>query len=133
MTQVELNNRIGKRIGKDMGKVRKAVTNMSPEKVNEFLLSGSVSVEGHTLSGDDLRVKSEFKGDTKIYEAVVSTDGSVMVAIDVRRDAKVVQEKIAREFMNRVQKLRKKANLNMMDKIQIYFNDKGTILVPNAK
>jgi isoleucyl-tRNA synthetase len=97
------------------------VEQLSHDDVSAFLATKSVTLGEHVLSGDDVLVKREFKGDTKIYEADVSVSGNLTVIIDTREDEQLKMQGCAREFVTRVQKLRKKAGLVLQDKIQVYF------------
>ncbi|CAM9846599.1 unnamed protein product, partial [Ectocarpus sp. 6 AP-2014] len=59
---------------------------------------GTVDVTGHTPSAADLMLKRDYNGDKSISQAAVSEDGEVMVALDTRKDAKVLSHKLAREI-----------------------------------
>jgi hypothetical protein len=41
-------------------------------------------------------------------QACASDDGAVVVVLDTRKDERVLQQRLAREALNRIQKLRKK-------------------------
>ncbi|RLN63214.1 hypothetical protein BBJ29_005781 [Phytophthora kernoviae] len=124
--KAEANSRaLGRRLGKALSGVKKLIAQMTHDDVAAYVSSGSVTLDGHELTGDDLLVKREFKGDTKIYEADVSADGSLMVVIDTREDEELKMQGCAREVITRVQKLRKKAGLVVQDKIHVYFSEKG--------
>ena len=41
---------LGKKLGKDMPKVKTAIMSMAPDKVEAFMASGSMEVEGYTLT-----------------------------------------------------------------------------------
>ncbi|TMW55138.1 hypothetical protein Poli38472_013900 [Pythium oligandrum] len=120
--KAEANSKaLGRRLGKALSGVRKSIDALSHDEVNSFLLNKTITIDGHELTGDDLFVKREFKGDKKIYEADVSTEGNLMVVLDTREDEQLKQQGCARDFITRVQKLRKKAGLVVQDKIQVYF------------
>ena len=117
------NQTLGKRAGKAFGALRAAVLALDPADVAKFAGGASLTVAGHTLSGDDLLVKKSFKGDAASYEAASSDDGALMVVIDTRQDAKVIAQARAREVLNRVQKLRKKAELDLSDEVDVFFDE----------
>lgn len=122
--KAEPNSRnLGRRLGKSFGAVRKKIAQMSHDDVSSFITNNSFTIDGHELKDDDLLIKREFKGDKKIYEADVSSDGNVMVILDCREDEGLKMQGCAREFINRVQKMRKKAGLVVQDKIQVYFSE----------
>lgn len=56
---------------------------------------------------------------TQTYEA--HSDGKVVVLLNIRQDESMVEEGFAREFINRVQKLRKKSHLSPTDPIRIFY------------
>ncbi|CAK4076019.1 unnamed protein product [Aphanomyces euteiches] len=125
--KVEVNNKVlGKRLGKALSSVKKQVEGLSHEQALAYQTNQTITLEGDiVLSGEDLFVKREFKGDKTIYEADVSADGRLMVVIDVREDNDLKSQGYAREFVNRVQKMRKKAGLVVGDKIHVYFQERA--------
>lgn len=66
-----------------------------------------IVVDGFELSEEDLVVKREFKCAEPQYEGSVSSDHSFVAAIDTTQDEEIFALGIAREFVNRVQKMRK--------------------------
>jgi isoleucyl-tRNA synthetase len=124
--KAEANSRVlGRRLGKALSAVKKQIAQMTHDDVAAYVAKGSVTFDGHELTGDDLLVKREFKGDTKIFEADVSPEGNLMVIIDTREDEELKMQGCAREVITRVQKLRKKAGLVVQDKIHVFFEEKG--------
>ena len=53
---------------------------------------------------------------------VVESDGSLTVALDTKLDAQLVNEGLAREFVNKVQNLRKERSLGVNDRIKIKYD-----------
>jgi len=82
---------------------------------------GVIELCGFSLTKDDIVVKREFNGDIKKYEACVSDDGSLMVAIDTTCDDELTSELRARSIIAMVQKLRKSSGLVVSDMIEIYY------------
>mmetsp|Transcript_12904 Transcript_12904/g.16973 ORF Transcript_12904/g.16973 Transcript_12904/m.16973 type:complete len:1170 (+) Transcript_12904:115-3624(+) len=131
--KAETNNKVlGKKLGKALKEVRAAVSKLTNDQIMEFHKTGTIEVCGHVLGKEELVVKREFSGDTTIYEANESADGSVVVAIDIRQDAALIAQGTAREIVNRVQKLRKSAGLQMEDEIEVYFAEEGGVAVTSA-
>ncbi|XP_030894049.1 isoleucine--tRNA ligase, cytoplasmic-like isoform X2 [Leptonychotes weddellii] len=62
-------------------------------------------------------------GGTTRYEA--HSDAQVLVLLDVTPDQSMVDEGVAREVINRIQKLRKKCNLVPTDEITVYYKAKS--------
>lgn len=80
-----------------------------------------MNVAGFELTREEVVVKREFRGDTKRFEACVSDDGGLMVAIDTVCDEDVLQELRARTLSAVVQKLRKSSGLVVADKVEIFY------------
>jgi len=100
------NQLLGKRLRKDLGKVSKAIENLSDEQIRSFQNSGSIVLEGYTLSTTDLQVIREFKGDLSKFEA--AWDQEVLIVLSLEVDHTMREEGMAREIINRIQRLRKK-------------------------
>ena len=116
---------LGKRLGKEIGEVAKAVKKMSQEDLLCFQRSGSVVLYGHTLSSDDISIKHEFRipdGYAKSDIDAASGDEGAMVILELTVDQKLLDSGAARELINRMQKLRKSVGLQASDNIFIFFD-----------
>lgn len=118
---------LGKRLGKAMGAVAKQVKSMNQSDILDFEKSGEVIVSGHHLSCGDIKVIREFKAPNgvKREDFDAAGDGDVLVILDLRPDETLVDVGTAREIVNRVQKLRKKAGLEPTDNVEVYFEPLG--------
>ena len=119
---------LGKRLGKAMGQVGKAVKGMTKDDIILFQKTGSFSVGEHTLSAEDITVKHEFRvpdGYAKEQIDAASGEEEVMVIMELEADQSLLDAGAAREFVNRVQKLRKSAGLQASDVVSIFFEPKG--------
>jgi isoleucyl-tRNA synthetase len=125
--------KLGKRLGKQMKEVQKAINELTQDQAAAFMESGSMTVCGFELGKEDLVVKRDFSGDTKRYEACVSSDGSLLVAIDTTCDEEVLQELRARSLAAAVQKLRKSGGLVVSDRVEIFYEEKDSKNTPIAK
>ncbi|CAM9890026.1 unnamed protein product [Pylaiella littoralis] len=122
--KAEANNKVlGKRLGKALAGVKKALAELDTATLWPLLEGGTVDVAGEILTADDLMLKRGFKGDTNVFEAAVSEDGKVMVVLDTRKDEKVLSQKLAREIVSRIQKLRKKSGLQVGETVEVFFQD----------
>ncbi|KAF6150031.1 hypothetical protein GIB67_002813 [Kingdonia uniflora] len=113
---------LGKRLGRAMGVVAKEVKAMSQEQILAFEKDGEVTVAGHCLKLTDIKVVHEFKRSSNVEEKDedAAGDGDVLVILDLREDESLKEAGIAREVVNRVQKLRKKAGLEPTDLVEVY-------------
>mmetsp|Transcript_24348 Transcript_24348/g.35710 ORF Transcript_24348/g.35710 Transcript_24348/m.35710 type:complete len:1186 (+) Transcript_24348:56-3613(+) len=114
---------LGKRLGKDMKAVGKAINEISNADAMAFIEKGSMEICGHVLTSDDVVVRRQFSGDAKRYEACVSDDGSLIVAIDTTMDDDVYEELRARTLAAAVQRMRKAAGLVVTDKVEVFYDE----------
>ncbi|XP_005355232.1 isoleucine--tRNA ligase, cytoplasmic isoform X2 [Microtus ochrogaster] len=117
---------LGKRLKGAFKAVMVAIKQLSNEELEQFQKSGSIVVEGHELHEEDLRLMYTFDqatGGTAQFEA--HSDAQALVLLDVTPDQSMVDEGMAREVINRIQKLRKKCNLVPTDEITVYYNAKS--------
>lgn len=112
---------LGKRLGKQMKDVANAVNNLTFAQISDFMKSGSIELCGFVLGQEDLSVKREFSGDSKRYEACVSDDGSLLIAIDTTCDDELYAELRSRTIVSSFQKLRKSAGLSAGDRVDIFY------------
>mmetsp|Transcript_38976 Transcript_38976/g.96569 ORF Transcript_38976/g.96569 Transcript_38976/m.96569 type:complete len:613 (+) Transcript_38976:2042-3880(+) len=115
---------LGKRLGKAMGMVTKAVKDMSQDDILMFQKTGTFSVGEHILGAEDIIVKHEFRvpeGFTKEDVDAASCEEDVMVIMELKVDQTLIDAGAAREFVNRVQKLRKSAGLQAFEAVTVFF------------
>ncbi|KHJ41785.1 isoleucine--tRNA ligase [Trichuris suis] len=119
---VEPNYRLlGERLKKDMPNVVAALKALSDQQILEFDRKGVLRIAGYTIEKEEASVKYVLSGVDELkekYEA--DSDGRLIVLLDVCRDESMQEEGLAREFVNRIQKLRKKAKLLPHDDVTIH-------------
>jgi len=114
--------KLGPKFGSNVNKVAEIITNFSEEEVD--MLQRGETIHINIDKGKELAISSE---DVEIYTeskeglVVNSTDG-LTVALDVKLTEDLISEGYAREFVNRVQKMRKEADFNVTDRVNVYFN-----------
>ncbi|KAL2238548.1 isoleucine--tRNA ligase, cytoplasmic [Sesamum indicum] len=113
---------LGKRLGKSMGVVAKAVKAMSTEDILAFEKAGEITIASHVLKLSDIKITREFKppSNVKAEDMDAKGDGDVLVVLDLRRDESLYEAGVAREIVNRIQKLRKKAALEPTDLVEVF-------------
>ncbi|KAK2078938.1 hypothetical protein QBZ16_002628 [Prototheca wickerhamii] len=105
----------GRRLGKRMGAVAAAVAKLSQEQVLAYERDGSVEVAGEVLGAGDLRIVRAFNAGAGEAgsELDAAGDGELLVVVDLSTDERILAAGLAREVVNRVQRLRKKAGLQV--------------------
>lgn len=113
---------LGPRYGKLLKEITYALTAMSQEDIISFEAAGkkSFTINGTPveLTLDDVEIISE-----DIPGWQVATDGKLIVALDVTVTDELKYEGIAREFVNRIQNLRKESGFDVTDKIKVFIED----------
>ncbi|KAG6398056.1 hypothetical protein SASPL_139509 [Salvia splendens] len=110
---------LGRRLGKSMGEVAKAVKAMSTDDILKFEETGEFTINTHVLKLSDVKITREFNA--KAEEVDAKGDGDVLVVLDLRSDESLYEAGVAREIVNRVQKLRKKGALEPTDLVEVFF------------
>ena len=115
---------LGARLKGEFKAVTSAIKELTDEELQTFVVNKEIEVMGHKLEEQDLRLMFSFTGPaaeelSKKYEA--HSEGNVLILLDVTPDETMQNEGLARELINRVQKLRKKAKLVPLDEAIVYY------------
>jgi isoleucyl-tRNA synthetase len=100
-------------------KIAQAIQKLDPEQAAQTLLAGeaiSVEVDGEGL--EILPAEVEVRAEAR-SGLVVSEDGPYLAALHTALTPALIQEGLAREFVRRVQDLRKQAGFEIADRIDI--------------
>nr|GEV16422.1 isoleucine--tRNA ligase, cytoplasmic [Tanacetum cinerariifolium] len=114
---------LGKRLGKSMRVVAEAVKAMSQEDILSFEKAGEITIATHCLKLTDIKIVRGFKRPDGVTEKEMdaSSDGDVLVILDLHPDDSLFEAGFAREVVNMVQKLRKTYGLEPTDRVEVYF------------
>ncbi|XP_071903671.1 isoleucine--tRNA ligase, cytoplasmic-like [Coffea arabica] len=114
---------LGKRLGKSMGVVAKEVKAMSTDDILAFEKAGEITIATFSLKLSDIKISRGFRRPDNISDKDMDAagDGDVLVVLDLRQDESLFEAGVAREVVNRIQKLRKKAGLEPTDTVEVYF------------
>jgi isoleucyl-tRNA synthetase len=111
---------LGPKYGKQMKSVASAVTAMTAAQIAELQRAGSLTLtsgsDTFALLLEDVEVIHE-----DIEGWLVASEGTVTVALDTELDENLLMEGLAREFVNRVQNLRKDSGLELTDRIRLSY------------
>ena len=114
------SKQLGQKYGNKFPAIQKAILAMNGEEVARALLSGgSVKVQAAGESFDILPDEVEVKAQARDGFAVAE-EGAYVAALVTDLTPELVQEGQAREFVRRVQDLRKSANLEVVDRVNLF-------------
>lgn len=111
---------LGQKLKKDAMKVKKGLPELTSDQIKEFVVTKELIVSGIRVTDEDLNVVRYFDTSADaLYEA--NSDRESLILMDVKLYPELEEEGVAREIVNRVQRLRKKANLLPTDDINMYY------------
>jgi isoleucyl-tRNA synthetase len=113
---------LGKKYGKLMKQIAAAVSQFSQSDIQKIEKEGKylLNIEGNEiiLEREELEINSQ-----DIPGWLVASNNRITVALDVTVTEELRQEGIAREFINRIQNLRKELGFEVTDKIKLNIKD----------
>lgn len=105
---------LGSRLGKDMKTVGSEISTMTTEQIAQLEKEGKMTVAGHEIGLEDVEIFTK-----DIPGWTVTSEGKTTVALDLTITDELKAEGIAREFINRIQNLRKDKDFELTDRISI--------------
>jgi len=105
--------KLGKQYGAKMKDVAAVIGTFSKEDIS-VVEKGTLTKDGFDFVSEDVIISSE-----DIPGWSVASEGGITVALDITITNELKQEGIARDFVNRIQNLRKEMGLEILDKIEI--------------
>jgi isoleucyl-tRNA synthetase len=106
--------RLGKVLGPKMKEAAKIIETFTAVDIHALECGEKREAAGHALVLDDIEVRR-----TKHQGVEVETEGEITVALNTEITPELCEECLAREFVNRIQTMRKNGNLNVTDRIVI--------------
>ncbi len=115
-----LPKQLGQKYGNKFPGLAKAITAMDPEPAAKSLLAGqplkvTLDKQPYEILPEEVEVHAQAK-----VGFSVANEGAYLAALDTELTPELVREGLAREFVRRVQDLRKTANLDVSDRIRIF-------------
>ncbi|MBM4304777.1 MAG: isoleucine--tRNA ligase [Deltaproteobacteria bacterium] len=107
---------LGPRLGQKMKAISQKIRELTPELVDKLEREGTLEIEGEKIFPSDIVLDRQPK-----QEGVIQTMGGITVWLDTKLDTALIQEGQARELVNRIQKLRKDLNFEVVDRIKVVF------------
>ncbi|PAU94974.1 isoleucine--tRNA ligase [Aliifodinibius salipaludis] len=113
--------KLGSKLGSKMKPVASKVAELTTEEITEYEETGSIELDlgeqGIVQLGEDSLeiIRTGLEGWS------VETEKGLSVALDTELTEELIQEGLAREFVNRIQNMRKEADFDVEDRIIIGF------------
>jgi isoleucyl-tRNA synthetase len=113
---------LGPRIGRDMKEVAGMIALFTPEQISDIFDDKSITLK--LASGQSLDIARD---DVMIFRKekeglTVATENDITVALDTTIDNELAEEGFAREFVSKIQNMRREMDLEVADRIKISFS-----------
>ena len=105
---------LGKKLGKEMGAFKALIEKLSSADVTKIEAGGKVTLNGVDFDATEILVQRNTKPGTQAL-----TNRFVTIDLDCQLDQDLIDEGLAREMVNRIQKTRKDSNFNVADRIDV--------------
>ncbi|KAJ0175200.1 hypothetical protein K1T71_009341 [Dendrolimus kikuchii] len=110
---------LGARLKGEFKAVTQALKQLNNAQCEKLVFDGFIELIGQRIEVSEVRIIFQATGNEQ-YEA--HSDNDVLILLNVTPDQEMLDEGFAREIINRVQKLRKKAHLVPTDEVDVYFS-----------
>jgi isoleucyl-tRNA synthetase len=112
---------IGPKFGKNVNPAASAIKSLPKEEIVKLERGESINIdikgEKFLITPQDVEIVS-----SEISGWVVENNEGVTVAIDTALDEMLIKEGLAREFVNRIQNMRKDAGFDVTDRIEVKYS-----------
>ena len=114
--------KLGPKVGKLMKKVADILVNLNEKTVNHLESAGEITLDVEGSQVHILRDDVEFHEEIKKENLVLGREGNILIALNTNINEELEMEGMAREFVNRIQNLRKEAGFEVTDRIIISYD-----------
>lgn len=112
---------IGKKFGKQVQSVANAIKNLSDNEIKDLERNSVLKIQ--TDSGEYEIISEDVEIISQDIEGwLVASENNLTVAIDTTLDDDLIFEGLSREFVSKVQKIRKDSGFEVTDRINIKYN-----------
>lgn len=123
---------LGPRFGARTAAAAEAIRGLATEQLQAFRLGEPLTIvldgEGYEIGGEEFELREESRG-----ELVVEADGGYVVALDPAITEELRLEGLARELINRIQRLRREEGFEISDRIRLgIFGDERIVAAAGA-
>ena len=105
---------LGKKLGKDFASFRPLIEGLPSAEVQRIEEGGKVTLKGIEFDSSEILVFRAAKPGTQAV-----TNRFITIDLDCTLDQDLIDEGLAREMVNRIQKTRKDSNFNVADRIEV--------------
>lgn len=108
---------LGKKLGKEMGRYKAQIEKLDANSLTELEEKGKLMIDGIEFLPEEILIFREAKAGTQAM-----SNRFISIDLDTTLDQKLIDEGLAREVVNRIQKSRKDLNFNVADRIEVTYS-----------
>mgnify|MGYP001006500441 CR=1 FL=1 len=106
---------LGRKVGSKMGELTKLINQLSFEQITQLEAGKTLNLAGFDIGTEDVKIhRNSVKG-----QIPSTSSAKIIVGLDTKVERAQELEGLAREVVNRIQKLRKDSRLNLADRIRL--------------
>jgi len=112
---------LGKKVGKRMKEVQEKILSLKQSQLSALMRGEGISID---LGEEQLLLTPEDVGvERTVREGLIAAnEGSITVALETELNEELIQEGLAREIVNKINTMRRDANFEVTDRIEIVFD-----------
>jgi isoleucyl-tRNA synthetase len=107
---------LGKRFQKRFAQFRKAIEQLGEDQINTLEAGNTITIDDEKFNANDILIFREAKAGTDVV-----TNRLISLELDITLDQELLNEGLAREIINRIQKTRKELDFNVDDRIKVEY------------
>ncbi|XP_011199577.2 isoleucine--tRNA ligase, cytoplasmic [Bactrocera dorsalis] len=111
---------LGQRLKADFKAIMNAIKSLKDEEIQNQLSKGYFTIQGHRIELSEVRLIYCVSENLKT-NLEANSDNDILVLLDMTPNAELLEEGTAREIINRIQKLKKKAKLIPTDEVVVFY------------
>jgi isoleucyl-tRNA synthetase len=115
--------KLGKKYGKEFRKYKAMIEALDSQQLHEFQDSLEITLDGEIFSGDDILIFREAREGTQAL-----SNRFISIDLSCELNQELVDEGLAREVVNRVQRTRKDLGYNVSDRILVSYSASDSLV-----
>ncbi len=124
------NRAMGQAFGKKFDKkVKAAIEALSSDQIRAYLKTGAIEVAGLPVTAGMLKVSKDFNQEylaNERFACACSDEASVLLTVEQTEELRRMG--LAREVVNRIQRLRKTSGISIDDQIEVYWRTESELM-----
>src|SRR4030095_2779069 len=114
---------LGKRLGRRMKEFQAHIQQLTREQIDTLQEGGAIVIGGEGFSDEEIIILRQAKDGTG-----ATSNRFISIDLDCTVDESLIEEGIAREVVNRIQRSRKEMKFNVSDRIHVIYSGSSAVV-----